>query len=154
MSVSFNSHGDSYSLDDWYYTKLFVYKNKFCTAQKMRPVSIIRTSFFNVVCGNNWGLLWATHKTHKNTLCGPEQNHLPTVTEGSTCTLISRLSLGLRSKSPQKGQNKYEEKSLNNRNFILKYMEKYAQRKIVFRDTKWQYVILCGSSSLSLRSRP
>ena len=31
----------------------------------------------------------------------------------------------------------YEVKSLNNRNFILKYMEKYAQRKILFRDTKW-----------------
>ena len=28
-------------------------------------------------------------------------------------------------------------KSLNNRNFILKCMEKYAQRKILFRDTKW-----------------
>jgi len=27
--------------------------------------------------------------------------------------------------------------SLNNRNFILKCMEKYAQRKILFRDTKW-----------------
>ena len=31
----------------------------------------------------------------------------------------------------------YEGKSLNNRNFILKCMEKYAQRKILFRDTKW-----------------
>ena len=31
----------------------------------------------------------------------------------------------------------YEGKSLNNRNFIIKCMEKYAQRKIVFRDTKW-----------------
>jgi len=30
----------------------------------------------------------------------------------------------------------YEGKSLNNRNFILKCMEKYAQRKILFRDTK------------------
>ena len=32
---------------------------------------------------------------------------------------------------------KYEGKSLNNRNFILKCMEKYAQQKILFRDTKW-----------------
>jgi hypothetical protein len=32
---------------------------------------------------------------------------------------------------------KYEGKSLNNRNFILKWMEKYAQRKFLFRDTKW-----------------
>jgi len=31
----------------------------------------------------------------------------------------------------------YEGKSLNNRNFILNCMEKYAQRKILFRDTKW-----------------
>ena len=31
----------------------------------------------------------------------------------------------------------YEGKSLNKRNFILKCMEKYAQRKILFRDTKW-----------------
>jgi len=31
----------------------------------------------------------------------------------------------------------YEGKSLNNRNFILKCMEKYAQRKILFRYTKW-----------------
>jgi len=31
----------------------------------------------------------------------------------------------------------YEGKSLNNRNFILKCMEKYAQRKILFRDTTW-----------------
>jgi hypothetical protein len=31
----------------------------------------------------------------------------------------------------------YEGKSLNNRNFILKCMEKYAQRKILFWDTKW-----------------
>ena len=31
----------------------------------------------------------------------------------------------------------YEGKPLNNRNFILKCMEKYAQRKILFRDTKW-----------------
>jgi len=31
----------------------------------------------------------------------------------------------------------HEGKSLNNRNFILKCMEKYAQRKILFRDTKW-----------------
>jgi len=31
----------------------------------------------------------------------------------------------------------YEGKSLNNRNFILKCMEKYTQRKILFRDTKW-----------------
>jgi len=31
----------------------------------------------------------------------------------------------------------YKGKSLNNRNFILKCMEKYARRKILFRDTKW-----------------
>ena len=31
----------------------------------------------------------------------------------------------------------YEGKSLNNRNFILKCMEKYAQRKILFLETKW-----------------
>jgi len=31
---------------------------------------------------------------------------------------------------------KYEGKSLNNSNFILKCMENYAQRKILFRDTK------------------
>jgi len=31
----------------------------------------------------------------------------------------------------------YEGKSLNNRNAILKCMEMYAQRKILFRDTKW-----------------
>ena len=31
----------------------------------------------------------------------------------------------------------YEGKSLNNRNFILKFMEKYAQRKILFWHTKW-----------------
>jgi len=31
----------------------------------------------------------------------------------------------------------YEGKSLNNRNFILKCMEKYAQRKILFRDPNW-----------------
>jgi len=31
----------------------------------------------------------------------------------------------------------YEGKSLNNRNFILKWMEKYTQCKILFRDTKW-----------------
>jgi hypothetical protein len=31
----------------------------------------------------------------------------------------------------------YEKKSLNNRNFILKLVEKYSQRKILFRDTKW-----------------
>ena len=31
----------------------------------------------------------------------------------------------------------YKGKSLNNRNFILNCMEKYAQRKILFRDTKW-----------------
>jgi len=30
----------------------------------------------------------------------------------------------------------YEGNSLNNRNFILKCMEKWAQRKILFRDTK------------------
>jgi len=28
-------------------------------------------------------------------------------------------------------------KSFNNRDFILKCMENYAQRKILFRDTKW-----------------
>ena len=31
----------------------------------------------------------------------------------------------------------YEVRSFNNRNFILKCMEKYAQRKVLFRDTKW-----------------
>jgi hypothetical protein len=31
----------------------------------------------------------------------------------------------------------YEGKSLNNRNFILKCMEKYVQQKVLFRDTKW-----------------
>jgi len=31
----------------------------------------------------------------------------------------------------------YEGKSLNNRNFILNCMEKYALWKILFRDTKW-----------------
>jgi hypothetical protein len=31
----------------------------------------------------------------------------------------------------------HEGKSSNNRNFILKCMEKNAQRKILFRDTKW-----------------
>ena len=31
----------------------------------------------------------------------------------------------------------FEGKSLNNRNFILKCMEKYAQWKILFQDTKW-----------------
>jgi hypothetical protein len=31
----------------------------------------------------------------------------------------------------------YVGKSLNNRNFILKCMEKYTQRKILFWDTKW-----------------
>jgi hypothetical protein len=30
----------------------------------------------------------------------------------------------------------YEGKSLCNRNFILKWMEEYAQRKFLFRDTK------------------
>ena len=42
---------------------------------------------------------------------------------------------------------KYEGKSLNNRNFILKWMEKYAQRKILFRDTKWHL------SNMSYRGR-
>jgi hypothetical protein len=32
---------------------------------------------------------------------------------------------------------KYKGKSLNNRNFILKCMEKYAQQKILFWDIKW-----------------
>ena len=32
---------------------------------------------------------------------------------------------------------KHEGKSLNNRNFIIKCMEKYAQRKILLRDIKW-----------------
>ena len=41
----------------------------------------------------------------------------------------------------------YEGKSLNNRNFILKCMEKYAQRKILFRDTKWLL------SNMSIRGR-
>jgi hypothetical protein len=36
-----------------------------------------------------------------------------------------------------KSINKYEGKSLNNRNFILKCMQKYAQWRILFRDTKW-----------------
>ena len=40
-------------------------------------------------------------------------------------------------KNPQNERHLYEGKSLNNRNFILKCMEKYAQRKILFRDTKW-----------------
>jgi len=31
----------------------------------------------------------------------------------------------------------YKGKPLNKRNFILKCMEKYSQRKILFRDTKW-----------------
>jgi hypothetical protein len=31
----------------------------------------------------------------------------------------------------------YVGKSLNKRNFILKSMENYSQRKILFRDTKW-----------------
>jgi hypothetical protein len=31
----------------------------------------------------------------------------------------------------------YEGKSLNNKNFILKCIEKYAQWKILLRDTKW-----------------
>ena len=31
----------------------------------------------------------------------------------------------------------YKGKSLNNRNFILKCMENYAQLKILFWDTKW-----------------
>ena len=35
------------------------------------------------------------------------------------------------------GWVRYKGKSLNNRNCILKCMEKYAQRKILFRDTKW-----------------
>ena len=53
----------------------------------------------------------------------------------------------------------YEGKSLNNRNFILKCVEKYVQRKILFRDTKWllsnmSYVGSWRSRSLSLRSRP
>jgi len=39
--------------------------------------------------------------------------------------------------SPTQFRLLYEGKSLNNRNFILKCMEKYAQRKILFRDTKW-----------------
>jgi len=34
-------------------------------------------------------------------------------------------------------QRSYEAKSFNNRNAILKCMKKYAQRKILFRDTKW-----------------
>jgi len=41
----------------------------------------------------------------------------------------------------------YEGKSLNNRNFILKCMEKYAQQKILFWDTKWPL------SNMSYRGR-
>ena len=36
----------------------------------------------------------------------------------------------------------YEGKSLNNRNFILKCMEKHAQWKILFQDTKWLLSIM------------
>jgi len=36
-----------------------------------------------------------------------------------------------------KDDSNYEGKSLNNRNFILKCMEKYAQWKTLFWDTKW-----------------
>ena len=38
---------------------------------------------------------------------------------------------------PPFSMENYEGKSLNNRNFILKCMEKYAQRKFLFWDTKW-----------------
>ena len=34
MLVPFNFRGDSHKLHDWYYTKLFIYKNKFPIAQK------------------------------------------------------------------------------------------------------------------------
>ena len=52
------------------------------------------------------GVFRGQHTKHVNTLCGLEQYKLSTVSGGGTCTLISRLSLGLRSKSPQKRQNK------------------------------------------------
>ena len=38
---------------------------------------------------------------------------------------------------PSGPSGKYKGKSLNNRNFVLKCMGKYAQRKILFRDTEW-----------------
>jgi hypothetical protein len=42
----------------------------------------------------------------------------------------------------------YDGKSLNNRNFVLKCTESYAQRKILFRYTKWllSNTLLCSST--------
>jgi len=53
------------------------------------------------------------------------------------CKLLSLRRLKLQLFMIKAHRSKYEGKSLNNRNFILKCMEKYAQWKILFLDTKW-----------------
>jgi len=57
--------------------------------------------------------------------------------ELSTLTDVSKNRSVFISRFSQPIEKIYEGKSLNNRNFILKCMEKYAHRKILFRDTKW-----------------
>ena len=48
-----------------------------------------------------------------------------------------KISMAINLYEIRQSETLYEGKSLNNRNFVLKCMEKYAQRKILFRDTKW-----------------
>jgi hypothetical protein len=62
--------------------------------------------------------------------CVPKATHTLRIcnTFFSTATVVTRTCISVAL---------YERKSLSNRNFILKCMEKYAQWKILFRDTKW-----------------
>ena len=58
------------------------------------------------------------------------------------------------SSSSSSSNSLYKGKSLNNRNFIIKCMGKYAQRKFLFRDTKWplNYMPYRGRGNQAVRA--
>jgi hypothetical protein len=71
--------------------------------------------------------------------CARRNSNVTAVTVNSVfiVTAFTKFMCDIPFSVSDMNKSNYEGKSLNNRYFILKCMEKYAQLKILFRDTKW-----------------
>ena len=83
------------------------------------------------------GLISPTPRPHRISLSTEQE---PLSQQCKCCCALETVTIKntrLQDDGTTKSLISYKGKSLNNRNFILKYMEKHAQWKILFRGTKW-----------------
>jgi len=83
-------------------------------------------------------LFLSSPEMHCNTCCFVLNGNVQTVRANRESSSIYDYTGYIYIRGDTVGQHrKYEGKSLNSRNFILKCVEKYTQWKLLFWDTKW-----------------